>query len=387
MAVGAALALGCFSRFPWPLRIVFFYLAAVLLVGILYSQSRGRMALPRGRAGRPHLLRPALRRAALVDSGRGADRGDRRPGRDLRRLAGGPGPRRRDSPDDRERYAARLPPRAADPQCAEDCARPSSLRHRPRHLHLRRPRYRATAWPSAPSSPTTITSTAWTTTGLPVCSSPCSSSSPSPSRLGSRIRPETVWPDRVLGAAGLAAWCALLVHSFLDFNLHIPANAMFLFALTGMALRRGPAEDAPHHWSTISLAPFRRPLSWALAILSLLYGAEVVRTALSDIPYESALADAEFQPTSQTIHGVQEALAFDSGNVQALALLGDLRRGPRRAGGGRRRADRGRPGRRSTPTRRRSGATRSTTACARGRGSFTICWAATPRPIFATRRP
>ena len=30
-----------------------------------------------------------------------------------------------------------------------------------------------------------------------------------------------------------AAWFALLIHSFVDFNMHIPANARLLFALTG----------------------------------------------------------------------------------------------------------------------------------------------------------
>ena len=41
LATGAALALGCFSKLPWPLRIVFFYLAGTLATGVMFSMSRG----------------------------------------------------------------------------------------------------------------------------------------------------------------------------------------------------------------------------------------------------------------------------------------------------------------------------------------------------------
>ena len=44
------------------------------------------------------------------------------------------------------------------------------------------------------------------------------------------------WQDRVMVATGFAAWLALLFHSLVDFNLHIPANALLLFALTGLGL-------------------------------------------------------------------------------------------------------------------------------------------------------
>ncbi len=46
------------------------------------------------------------------------------------------------------------------------------------------------------------------------------------------------WQDRALVAAGFAAWVALLVQSAVDYNLHIPANALILFALTGLAMGR-----------------------------------------------------------------------------------------------------------------------------------------------------
>ena len=43
MAMGAALAWGSFSKISWPLRIVFFYLAAIMMAGVICSGSRGSL--------------------------------------------------------------------------------------------------------------------------------------------------------------------------------------------------------------------------------------------------------------------------------------------------------------------------------------------------------
>jgi hypothetical protein len=87
------------------------------------------------------------------------------------------------------------------------------------------------------------------------------------------------WQDRVLVAAGFAAWAALLVHSLVDFNLHVPANALWLFSLTGMGLGRVKGEK---HWSTSSLAPLGPVLGWGVVLFGLIFGAEVTRTAWND---------------------------------------------------------------------------------------------------------
>ena len=41
MAIGAALALVGFSKLQWPVRIVILYIALVMMVGVVYSASRG----------------------------------------------------------------------------------------------------------------------------------------------------------------------------------------------------------------------------------------------------------------------------------------------------------------------------------------------------------
>lgn len=142
-----------------------------------------------------------------------------------------------------------------------------------------------------------------------------------------RLRVDSRWQDRVLVATGFGAWMALLVHSWVDFNMHIPANALLFFALVGLALGRLPmSELAFAHWSTWSLAPLGRLLGGVLVLLSIAFGIEVGRTTLSDLAYERASTAALTAPTEDSIEQAQRALRFDPGNSQALVLLGDLYR-------------------------------------------------------------
>jgi O-antigen ligase len=135
------------------------------------------------------------------------------------------------------------------------------------------------------------------------------------------------WHDRVLVATGFAAWAAYLAHSWVDFNLHIPANAMLLFALTGLGLSRLKVEDSmTKHWSTLSLDRFGRGLGWAVVGVSVVFGVEVARTAASDLIYEPAFAQMDEVSINETIIHAQDALAWDRGNANALLLLGDVYR-------------------------------------------------------------
>jgi O-antigen ligase len=135
------------------------------------------------------------------------------------------------------------------------------------------------------------------------------------------------WQDRVVAATGFAVWFAILVHSFLDFNMHIPANARLLFALTGLALSRYKQEpELAQNWSTVSLAPLGRWLGVAILVLSVAYGVYVVKSAASDIVYEGASNDADVKPTIESIASMKQALAYDPQNGQAWLLLGDLHR-------------------------------------------------------------
>jgi tetratricopeptide (TPR) repeat protein len=140
------------------------------------------------------------------------------------------------------------------------------------------------------------------------------------------LRSSSRWQDRVLVATGFAAWSALLVHSLFDFNLHVPANAFMFFALVGLGLGRLSRDENLPRRGTIPLAPLGRWLGWALMLLSLPYGFEVARTALGDIAFEHAFAQALDVPSETSIRAAEDALRYDPGNAQDLVFLGDLYR-------------------------------------------------------------
>ena len=326
MATGAALALACFSRFPWPARIVLFYVAAFLVVGIVYSQSRGSWFSLVGVVAA--LMYFGLRHGRL---------------RWWLLLAGGAvlcailGAVFRFSPvvDTRiDQMTSTLHSGALDKylriELTEDALR---IAHDhplfgtgPATYAYVDPRYQVSSLNVRAGYTHDDYLNCLDDYGLVGFAIAMFFVGAVTLALFSKIQADSRWTERVLVAAALLAWSALLVHSFVDFNLHIPANAMLLFALTGMALSRKPDEDAPFHWSTISLVRFGPALGWTLAVAALLYGVEIVRTALTDFPYESASSDSDIVPTAQSIRGVQQSLSFDSANPEALVLLGDLHR-------------------------------------------------------------
>jgi hypothetical protein len=134
------------------------------------------------------------------------------------------------------------------------------------------------------------------------------------------------WHDRTIIAAAFAAFCALVIHSTVDFNLHIPANALIFFALIGLGLGRLKKDHAVRHWSTISLSRLGGWVGWAVVLLSLLFGCEVGRTATSDILYEQAYNHWDEIPISESMANAEQAMVYDPANVQAMVFLGDLHR-------------------------------------------------------------
>jgi len=135
------------------------------------------------------------------------------------------------------------------------------------------------------------------------------------------------WQDRVLVATGFAAWAALIVHSLVDFNLHIPANALLFFALTGLALGR-VKQEKEGHWSTLSVNALGRWLGVVAMVFAFVFAAEAVRTMESDSVFEKAQANArtEIVAVSQSLADADQALRYDAGNVEARLWAGDLHR-------------------------------------------------------------
>ena len=323
LAISAGLALGSFSKLPWAVRIIFFYLALMMIVGVMYSGSRGGwLALLAAFVG---LVVMGVRNSTMkwwipVSAGL------------VLLLVSG--------------LLFSVSPvveyRLAD---AERALKEGNSEN---HLPIQTVRgafHLARAHPLFGAGP-----------GVDVFAHPQTDKGTFLSRLDPAhddyltcledygligygltmffigavtlkfFRPLWVdnrWQDRVLVATGFAAWLALLVHSLTDFNLHVPANALLLFALTGLALGRIKEEKTPH-WSTLPLASLGRGIGAVVMLFSVLYGAELARTFFSENIYEHTLAGEDVVAVSNSIQDAETALGYDSDNVNDLVLLGDL---------------------------------------------------------------
>jgi len=326
MATGASLVLGAFSKYPWPLRIVFFYLSGVLLVGVMFSASRGSwiagvfavlgLTIFALRLGTMRWWVPVAGALALIG---------------LCTAAFATSPLVQERVGELETlFETGSFDTYVRVQLAEDALHISRdyplFGTGPGTFVFMDPRYQSStlAFKAELTHDDYLNCLAdyglvgfglamffvWAVT----------------LKFFEVMRREARWQDRVMTGTGFAAWCALFVHSLFDFNMHIPANAMMLLALTGLALRRLPGEEPPAHWSTVSLARWSRGLGWALLAFGLLEGLEIARTGVSDFFYENAFVNATTQPTGDSISEVRTALAIDGGNAQAWRLLGDLHR-------------------------------------------------------------
>jgi hypothetical protein len=323
MAMGAALAWGAFSKLSWPLRIVLFYLAAIMMAGVIGSGSRGSMlgavaaigalSIFGVRYGMVRWWIPLL--GGLI-------------------LVGGFAFVLSQSPLVKARMAevtSTLENGVLDRYVRVMLARDAlKISHDypvfgtgPATFVFVHPRYQDSTFPTKAILTHDDYLNCLDDYGAVGLGIALVFIIVVTGRFFSRPRATSRWQDRVLLTTGFMAWSALLLHSFVDYNMHIPANALMLFALTGMGLRRffGEQEESRRKMA-LPLAP----IGWSLAVLSLAYGLQVGRTAWSDIIYEHA--DAQFLDARPPvlIAAAQDALKFDSDNVPALVFLSDLYR-------------------------------------------------------------
>ncbi len=325
MATGAALALGCFSKLAWPVRIVLIYLAIMMIVGVVYSGSRGGWI--------------ALLAAIIALATMGIRNGTMRwwiPVTGAALLIAVSAFLFSFSPIAQERLNVAKTQVTAGELNSDMRVQLAADALRIAHDHL--------LWGTGPATFTFVHPHYQSSTfafkaelthddylnclddyGLVGFGLALFFVAVVTLKFFRPLAIDSRWQDRVLVATGFAAWMALVVHSLLDFNLHIPANALLLFALTGLALGRVRDEKAIH-WSTFSLMPMGGWLGGTVMVLSLLFAVLVARTELGDRAYEQTLAREDVVPISDSIDGAEQALGYDSGNVQALVFLGDLYR-------------------------------------------------------------
>ncbi len=142
-------------------------------------------------------------------------------------------------------------------------------------------------------------------------------------RLVRYTPPDPESRDRLLFACGFAAWFALLIHSFVDFNMHIPANAMVLFALVGTSLRVARSEKKKQ---AVSWARWQRPLTIFLSVVVAFLFFLTAKTALGYYPTLFAEENSGHLPLSKLLDQALMAAKFDPQSPVALKLVGDLYR-------------------------------------------------------------
>ena len=323
LAMGAALALGAFSKLPWPVRIVCFYLAATMLVGIIASASRGSLLGTCGvilaftlfgvRYGMVRWWVPTLGAVALVGAMivvlSGSSLTASRLTEAQQTLSGG----------HLQTYVRVV--------LARDALR---IAHDhpwfgtgPATFVFEHPRYQDATFPTRAvlTHDDYLNCLAdYGAVGFLLAMTFVAAVSVTYFR---RPRATARWQDRVLVIAGFSAWGGLVLHSVFDFNLHIPANALMLFALTGLGLRRFSGEP---EWPAAVMTLPRYATAAVLALLALSYGYGVVRTGLSDLIYEHANAEALDARPVELIAAAEQAVRIDPHNVPALIFLGDVHR-------------------------------------------------------------
>ena len=325
MALSATLALGSFSKLPWPLRIILFYTAGVIVIGVMYSVSRG--AWLAGVAAIVALMIFGLRHGTvrwwipitgallvLISAGVIFSRAPIVQGRVAEFV---------------NLFQTGHLNEYVRIQLAEDALQ---IAHDhpifgtgPGTFIFIHPHYQSSTFAYRAMLTHDDYLNCLDDYGLVGFALAMFFVSAVTLKFFQSLRSDQRWPDRVVVAAGFAAWAALLVHSWFDFNLHIPANALLLFALTGLGLGRLKKEEIPH-WSTVSFASWGPWFGRAVILLSLIYGVQVGRTAAGDIAYEKVFSRALEVPTSESITGAEQALTYDRGNAQDLMFLGDLYR-------------------------------------------------------------
>jgi O-antigen ligase len=325
MAVGVALALGSFSKLPWAVRIILFYVALMMIIGLMFSGSRGGWLA----------LLAVIFALAVMGIRNGAVRWWIPVGSALALLLVSaflfsitPVVQTRLA-ESKNLLVGSRPDASARVQMAADALRVA-------HDHLLfgtgpgasvfiHP-LRTEGAPDAPLEPAHDDYlNCLDDYGLVGLALALFFIAAVTLKFFRPLWVDNRWQDRVLVAAGFAAWMALLVHSLVGFNLHIPGNAVLFFSLTGLALGR-IKEEREGHWSTLSLNPLGRGLGVAALVFTSGYGVEVARTALSDNIYEKALARADVVPVSESLGDAGDSLSYDSGNVQDWAFSGDLHR-------------------------------------------------------------
>jgi O-antigen ligase len=126
------------------------------------------------------------------------------------------------------------------------------------------------------------------------------------------------WHDRVFLSLASASMSALIIHSFVDFNLHIPANALIFFALIGLGLR-------PTHPPIEVTTPSQKPYGGLVLALCVLFYFlfQLQKTARGYFPMWSIQRQEASVSSENYLSTLEEAFQNDPDSPVIASALGD----------------------------------------------------------------
>lgn len=128
--------------------------------------------------------------------------------------------------------------------------------------------------------------------------------------------------DLALWAGSVAAVSAILAHSVVDFNMHIPGNAATFFVLAALPLRFAGNRDAP--WA--DRAGVRWSITVAFALLLGWYWVKVVRNGAGNAYWLAAHQREGQIGHDEALALAERAMAWDPRQDSAAELAGDYLR-------------------------------------------------------------
>ncbi len=139
-------------------------------------------------------------------------------------------------------------------------------------------------------------------------------------KLARPPNPEAPWHDRIMQASAAAAMLALILHSFVDFNLHIPANALLFFTIIGLGLRETPSN------ANIPRIPWAKLLLLPALFLWITWSYHLQKTSRGYFPYWQMYRQGDSVNLDEAIATTLEAALADPDSGAVACYLGDLYR-------------------------------------------------------------
>jgi tetratricopeptide (TPR) repeat protein len=127
---------------------------------------------------------------------------------------------------------------------------------------------------------------------------------------------------RVFAGGAAAAVTAMLVHSLVDFNLHIPANAQLFATIMGLTVAMGNGVN--ENWR-ITLKPLWRVGHAAVVLaIAVAWGWTGISTVLANRYTAKGYDASQFYNWPEALNNYQRALRLDSKNPETHVQMGDM---------------------------------------------------------------